>query len=77
VRIVKPSEHISFEGTKTPGKVVGIDKEGIMVQTGRGVIKILEIQRQGKKMLLASAYFINQLRDINVGVNFDIIKTTK
>lgn len=77
VRIVESSENISFEGAKTPGKVIGIDKEGIVVQTGQGMIKILEIQRQGKKMLLASAYFINQLRDINVGVNFDIIKTTK
>lgn len=77
VRIVEPSENIFFKESGIPGSVIGIDKEGIMVQTGQGVIKILEIQRQGKKMLLASAYFINQLRDINVGVNFDIIKTTK
>lgn len=37
----------------TPGKVVGQGEEGLIVETGQGAIKVLEMQYSGKKRLPA------------------------
>lgn len=47
-----------------PGEIINIDKEGIFVQTGDGIIKILEIQRPGKKMVSAGVF-----NDPNAGLS--------
>lgn len=48
-----------------PGEVMAVDKEGIFIQTGQGIIKILEIQRPGKKMVSAGTF-----KDPNSGIGF-------
>lgn len=39
-----------------PGNVVEAQPEGIMVACGEGILRILELQRQGKRMLKASEF---------------------
>lgn len=52
-------------GSVPPGTVIGIDrKKGILVQTGRGVLCVEELQLQGKKALAWNA-FINGNRDLD------------
>jgi len=56
----------------TPGTVLELSAQGIVVQTRMGTIRILEIQRPGKKMLPANLYFRNpNLKDILVGAKFE------
>jgi len=39
-------------GGKTPGKVLGVDKgRGFLIQTGRGVLSVEELQLQAKKVM--------------------------
>jgi methionyl-tRNA formyltransferase len=54
-----------------PGTILDFDEEGIIVQTGKGLLKIVELQRPGKKMQLAKIYFQNKsLKDLKVGTKF-------
>ncbi|QGS51791.1 methionyl-tRNA formyltransferase [Spiroplasma tabanidicola] len=56
-RLVKDDEkYISLLKIFQPGEIIYLDKEGIIVQTGQGIIKILELQRAGKKMGSAGIY---------------------
>jgi len=56
----------------TPGEVLELSAQGIVVQAKSGTIRILEIQRPGKKMLPANLYFHNpNLKDILVGEKFE------
>ena len=41
---------------KAPGTILKVDKEGIEVNTGNGVIQISEIQMSGKKRMVVSEY---------------------
>lgn len=41
---------------KAPGTILKVDKEGIEVNTGNGVIQIIEIQMSGKKRMVVSEY---------------------
>lgn len=43
---------------KSPGEIVRVDKDGLVVQTGKGCIKITELQVPGKKRMLASAFLL-------------------
>jgi methionyl-tRNA formyltransferase len=50
-------------GTPEPGEVLGIDtREGILVQTGNGILAVRELQLQAKKALEWRA-FLNGVRD--------------
>ncbi|AKX34386.1 methionyl-tRNA formyltransferase [Spiroplasma litorale] len=53
-----------------PGEIAVIDKKGIVVATKTKFIRILEIQRQGKKMLPASTYYNQKNGFIKPGMIF-------
>lgn len=50
-----------------PGVVLGSDKDGISVNTGRGVIKITELQLEGKRQMTAKE-FIAGHKELTPGV---------
>lgn len=68
----KNSNSSQTSSNSVPGKVVGIDREnGILVQTGKGLLLIRKLQLQGKKPLGWEA-FLNGNKDIigsQLGVN--------
>lgn len=39
-----------------PGRIVTVNKDGIMVQTGQGMLNLLEIQLEGKKRMKTDAF---------------------
>jgi len=47
---------------EVPGRVLGIDKNGILIQTGRGILAVTELQYQAKKALFWRD-FLNGARD--------------
>lgn len=44
------------DSKRVPGTVIRADKKGLLVQTGKGVLKILELQLEGKKRMTADAF---------------------
>jgi len=57
---------------KVPGEIIKIESNAIIVQTGKGLIKILELQRPGKTMQPVSVFSQNQnLKDIKIGTKFE------
>ena len=44
------------EGGLAPGTVTGVTRESILVQTGRGMLAIRELQLEGKKRMDAGAF---------------------
>lgn len=57
-------------GTEQPGTVVSTDNNCLVVQTGAGLISLLELQLQGKKRLPASEFLRG--KTVSVGVCFKI-----
>ncbi|QBQ07560.1 methionyl-tRNA formyltransferase [Spiroplasma gladiatoris] len=56
-RLIKEDEiFISLMKIFVPGEIINLDNEGIIVQTGDGILKVLELQRAGKKMGSAGLY---------------------
>ena len=47
---------VSDENTYEPGCICRIDKEGMYVQTGEGILLLTEVQMEGKKRMEASAF---------------------
>ncbi|MGI6006783.1 MAG: methionyl-tRNA formyltransferase [Ruminococcus sp.] len=47
---------VSENSGKLPGQVVKISKDGIFVQTGDGILCVLELQLEGKKRMSAEAF---------------------
>lgn len=45
------------EGTGTPGEVLGLTKQGLLVACGEGAIEILSLQAEGGKRMNAPDYF--------------------
>ena len=39
-----------------PGRVLGVDDQGLLVATGDGVLSIGDVQPPGKKVMAASAF---------------------
>ncbi len=50
------AEVLSEESGKQPGTITGIEKDGFVVQTGEGSLKILELQLEGKKRMDAGSF---------------------
>lgn len=50
------AEAAAGDSGKEPGTVTAVDKKGFDVQTGEGILKILEVQLQGKKRMDAAAF---------------------
>ena len=57
---VHASRLLSAEGTPggTPGQVLAVDKQGIDVACGTGVLRLLELQAPGKKRMSVQAYIL-------------------
>ena len=47
---------VSDENTYEPGCICRIDKDGMYVQTGEGILLLTEVQMEGKKRMEASAF---------------------
>ncbi|AGR42008.1 methionyl-tRNA formyltransferase [Spiroplasma diminutum CUAS-1] len=76
-RIIKDNENfISTDMIFKNGEIVSTDKEGIIVNTSNGYLKILELQREGKKMVNASS-FNDPNSSIKSGVIFSNEKITE
>ncbi len=45
-----------FEAKDSAGKIIKIDKDGIIVAAGEGALKIIELQEEGKNKVLAADY---------------------
>ena len=50
------AEVLSGESGKTPGTVTEVGRSGLGVQTGKGVLRLLEVQLEGKKRMDADAF---------------------
>ena len=49
------AEVVSFE-PRSPGEIISVQNDGVLVACGEGCIKILELQREGGKRLSAHAF---------------------
>lgn len=49
---------VSDEGNALPGTVVRVDRDAFYVQTGKGVLKILEVQPEGKKRMAVKDFLL-------------------
>jgi len=47
---------VNSEATGPAGQVIQITKDGFEVQTGQGILEILEVQREGKKRISCSEF---------------------
>ena len=56
LRIWKAAVSPENNTTEKPGCIVAAGKEGILVQTGNGVLSLLEIQMEGKKRMDAASF---------------------
>ena len=50
------SSVVEMSSTAVEGSIVGVDKQGIAVQTGEGVVLITELQASGSKRMAAAAF---------------------
>lgn len=46
------------QGDEAPGMVVRVDKDAFYVQTGRGVLKVLSVQPEGKKRMAVKDFLL-------------------
>lgn len=51
-------EIISDKSTVIPGMIVKVEKDAIFVQTGDGILKITELQMEGKKRMEVKAFLL-------------------
>lgn len=51
-------EIISDKSTAIPGMIVKVEKDAIFVQTGDGILKITELQMEGKKRMEVKAFLL-------------------
>ncbi|MCK8461727.1 methionyl-tRNA formyltransferase [Mycoplasma capricolum subsp. capricolum] len=71
---IKSSKIINLDNQNknvAPGTIIDINKQGIVVKTLDSSLLILEIQKEGKKMILASNYYLNKLSDLKINDKFD------
>ena len=53
---VLAAEVCAEESGQAPGTVVGSDKKGLLVQTGTSILRLTQVQAQGKKAMDAAAF---------------------
>ncbi|AGR41004.1 methionyl-tRNA formyltransferase [Spiroplasma taiwanense CT-1] len=69
-RLISVDEKITtLDKIFEPGEIIFLDNEGIVVYTKNGLLKILELQREGKKMVRAGT-FNGQNSIVKVGSKF-------
>ncbi|WP_035099527.1 methionyl-tRNA formyltransferase [Aneurinibacillus terranovensis] len=59
------------EGEGEPGRIIGISPQGIDVQTGRGVLRLLEVQPAGKKAMSVADYVRGVGSSLAAGMRFE------
>ena len=52
------SEQDGFNAKAQPGTVVRVEKDAFYVQTGKGILKILEVQPEGKKRMAVKDFLL-------------------
>lgn len=52
------SEQDGFNAMAQPGTVVRVEKDAFYVQTGKGILKILEVQPEGKKRMAVKDFLL-------------------
>lgn len=62
------TEVVAEENKNIPGTVVSVEKEGILVQTGEGMLRITQLQLPGKKRMDAGAFLRGYA--MNAGIVF-------
>lgn len=56
LKIVKTKLHSNVKSSAAPGTIVGSDETGLLVQTGDGVLTVLEVQPESKAKMSAREY---------------------
>ncbi len=56
----------SVDDSTTPGKIIGVSKQGIRVQTGRGVLRLIDVQPANKKRMTAAQYLAGHHLEVGV-----------
>lgn len=59
----------AIDGTGKPGRIESVHKDNFIVGTGKGVISVLELQPEGKKIMSSGAFL--QGRNVKEGAYFD------
>lgn len=54
----EPDGNGNPDGAHTPGEILGTDKDSVTVATGEGVLRILELQLEGKKRMPAHDFLL-------------------
>lgn len=54
------------EGRGRPGEVINISREGPLVMTGNGALRLLEVQPEGKKIMSADAFLCGQKWSVGI-----------
>lgn len=65
-------EVISEQETALPGTVVRVDKDAFYVQTGKGILKILEVQPEGKKRMAVKDFLLGY--PVKAGERFTMVE---
>ena len=48
----------TFAGNAQPGTVIRVEKDAFFVQTGKGALKILSVQPEGKKRMAVKDFLL-------------------
>jgi methionyl-tRNA formyltransferase len=59
------------DGTGTPGEILTVSPEGIDVQSGTGILRLIEVQPSGKKAMPVSDYVRGSGSSLSVGAVFE------
>ncbi|CAM4465473.1 MAG: Methionyl-tRNA formyltransferase [Legionellaceae bacterium] len=65
------AETLNQESTAEPGTIIAIDKKGIDIATGQGILRLLTIQLPGGKPLHAQAHINSNKNPFQVGIIFE------
>lgn len=70
VKIWRARVESESEEETVPGEVVAIDRDGIVVATGRGLVRLLEVQPESRRRMSAAEYAAGAR--LKVGDRFDV-----
>ena len=56
----------SVDDSTAPGKIIGVSKQGIRVQTGRGILRLIDVQPANKKRMTAAQYLAGHHLEVGV-----------
>ena len=68
-RVLEPGDTTEDPSGLLPGQILGVSKEGIDVVCGQGILRILELQPEGKKRMASRDYLLGH--SLSKGERFD------